>query len=85
MGEGFAVLPSGLRNPWTSGTSITKLITVAHTSHRLHIAVVVTFDVARLDFDLPARLWSSWNLTSQVTTRNFTKFSCFSFLSDQHA
>jgi cytochrome c2 len=82
--SGFAVLHPGQLNPWASGTSFTELITAAHTPHRLRIAVVVTFDVARLVSDLPAQLWSSCNLTSQVTAQNFMMFSCFSFLSDQH-
>ena len=50
----------------------------------LRIAAVVTFDVASLAFNLPARLWLSWNLTTQVTVQNFMMSSCLSFLSDQH-
>jgi hypothetical protein len=68
------MLPSGKRNPWASGTTITKLITAAHTPRYLRIAVVVTFDVARFAFNLPARLWLSWNLTSQATSQNFMIF-----------
>jgi len=40
----------------------------------LRIAVVVTSDVARLASNLPARLWLGWNLTSQMTSRNFMRF-----------
>jgi hypothetical protein len=69
--SGSIVLPSGHLNPWASGTAITKLITAAHTPHCLRIAAVVTSNVARLTSNLPARLWLSWNLTSQVTIQNF--------------
>ena len=69
---------------YPNGTAITKLITAAHTPRYLRIAVVVTFDVARFAFNLPARLWLSWNLTSQAISQNFMMYSYFSFLSDQH-
>jgi hypothetical protein len=65
------LLPSGKWNPWASGTNITKLITAARTPRYLRIAAVVTFGVARFAFNLPARLWLSWNLTSQATSQNF--------------